>query len=468
VTYGISELEVVGDAASWAQPVRILGVGTGMARRLALSALTALVLALPSAAVAAPWSAPAAIRGSHDDFAQVVAGPLVAWSEGGALGTGTPRLLGASGLPLGATRKLGRLRLTALGAYRGHNVFALGATGNQHSHTAVAHATTGSRFSTPRALGPDADSFPIALAVADAGDAAVLLRSCGDTSPCRRFIPYLVVRHHGTWGAPIRLDSHAHTLEGAVAIDPRGDVLAVWERPLRGTTGVRGVYARLRTAGGRLGATQQLGTSVPIPAISAALGPGRRAVVAWKGQSVSEGDATTPATVQAAVAAPDRRFGAAQRLEVVNVTGTGRYVGQAGVDTAFAADGRALVAWTGYARGHFVVRAARVSGTRVGTGQVVSDPAHETVLSDLATGTKGQALVLGLQGLRGNDPTGPVSVVAAARPAGAATFGAPEAITAPGQFFEAAQAAFQPDGRAVAVWRSLAPGAVMWAVRDAF
>jgi hypothetical protein len=205
---------------------------------------------------------------------------------------------------------------------------------------------------------------------------------------------------------------------------------------------------------------------VPTPTISAALGAGRRAIVAWKGQSVSEGNATTAATIQAAVALPGHhRFGAAQRLEAVTITGTGRYIGQAGVRTAIASGGRPLVAWTGYAGGHFVVRAASVPATRVLAGQVVSDPAHDTVLSDLATGPTDAALVLGLEGLRGNDPRGPVSVVAAVRQPGATRFGAPEAITGPGQFFEAARGAFAPDGRAVAVWRSLAPGAVMWAVR---
>jgi hypothetical protein len=436
--------------------------------RLTLPALIAMLLAFPAAAVAAPWSAPAPISGSHDDFPQLVVGSrgvLAAWSEGGELGTGTPRLLGARGVPFGRTLRLGRLRLSDLAAYRGDNVLALGSTGNRHSHTAVAHGTTDGPFSTPRPLGPAGDSYPVALAANEAGDAAVLLRSCGRTNPCERFIPYLVIRRGRTWGAPIRLDKRAWTSEGAVAIDAGGNVLAAWERPLRGRTGTRGVYARIRTAGGRLGATQRLGTSVPIPAISAALGAGRRAVVAWKGQSVSEGDATSAATIQAAVALPGRRFGAAQRLEAVTITGTGRYIGQAGVRTAIAADGRPLVAWTGYSGGHFVVRAASVPGTRVGTGQVVSDPARDTVLSDLATGPRGAALVLGLQGLRGNDPRGPVSVVAAVRPPGASRFGAPEAITAPGQFFEAARGAFAPDGRAVAVWRSLAPGAVMWAVR---
>jgi hypothetical protein len=437
--------------------------------RLTLAALITMLVAFPGAAVAAPWSAPAPIRGSHDDFPQLVIGPrggaLAAWSEGGELGAGTPRLLGARGVPFGRTLPLGHLRLSGLAAYRGDNVLALGATGNRHSHTAVAHGTTAGPFSTPRPLGPAGDSYPVALAANASGDAAVLLRSCGRTDPCERFTPYLVIRHRRAWGAPTRLDSRSWTFTGAVAIDARGDVLTAWERPLRGRTGTCGVYARIRTAGGRLGATQRLGTSVPTPTISAALGAGRRAVVAWKGQSVSKYFLGSAATIQAAVAAHGGRFGAAQRLEVVDVAGTGSYIGQAGVRTAITPGGQASVAWTGYTGGHFVVRAAPVTATRVAAGHVVSDPGQDTVLSDLALGPNGRALVLGLQGVHGNDPIGPVSVVAAVRPPGTTPFGAPEAITGPGEFFEAARGAFAPDGRAVAVWRSLAPGAVMWAVR---
>jgi hypothetical protein len=59
-----------------------------------------------------------------------------------------------------------------------------------------------------------------------------------------------------------------------------------------------------------------------------------------------------------------------------------------------------------------------------------------------------------------------VSVVAATRAAGASAFGAPEAVSGPGQFDEAAQAAFRQDGSIVAVWRSFTPSGVVWAVRD--
>jgi hypothetical protein len=443
--------------------------------RLLLPALL-LVLALPAAADAAPpWSAPTPIPGTGPSFPSLVVSgngtALAAWSEGGALGTGTPHLLGASqpaGAAFGAAKQLGRLSLTGLATYGKDRAVALGTTGNQHPRAAVAFGRTDGSFGTPRDVALPGESRAVAIAANAAGDVAVLVRDCPD-SFCRRPTPYLIVRRHGaSFGKPIKLAPRANTVLGAVAINARGDVLAVWERPLHGSTGTRGVYARERTAGGRLGSTRRLGTSVTRPRISAALGDGRRAVVAWLGQGVSEGDAGTPAKIEAAVAAPGKRFGSARTLEVVNVTGTGRYVGQAGVLASISAHQRPLIAWTGFENDHFVMRAADVAGgTEITSPQVVSDPTQDTVLSDAATTAGGQAVVVGLQGLRGADAVGPVSVVAATRVAGAPAFGAPEPVSDPGQFDEDAQVAFRQDGSVVAVWRSFTPSGVGWSVRPA-
>jgi hypothetical protein len=441
--------------------------------RLLLPALL-LVLALPTAARAAPpWSAPAPIPGTGPSLPSLgVSGDgtaIAAWSEGGALGTGTPRLLAASqpaGAPFGTARQVGRLSLTGLATYGSDRVVALGTTGNEHPRAAVAFGRTDGSFGTPRNVALPGESRAVAVAANAAGDVAVLVRDCPD-SFCERPTPYLIVRRHGaSFGRPVKLAPRTNTVFGAVAVNARGDVLAVWERPLRGSTGTRGIYARERTAGGRLGSTRRLGTSQPAPKISAALGDGRRAVVGWVSQRVSEGDAGSPAMIRAAIAAPGQRFGGEQTLDVVDVTGTGRYVGQAGVQASISAHHRPLIAWTGFRNDRFVVRAADVAdGARIAGPQIVSDPAQDTVLSDAATTANGQAVVVGLQGLRGADPVGPVSVVAATRAAGAPAFGAPEAVSEPGQFDEGAQAAFRQDGGVVAVWRSLSPGAVMWAVR---
>jgi hypothetical protein len=435
-----------------------------------------LVLALPAAADAAPpWSAPTPIPGTGPSFPSLVVSgngtALAAWSEGGALGTGTPHLLGASqpeGAAFGAAKQLGRLSLTGLATYGSERAVALGTTGNEHPRAAVAFGRTDGSFGTPRNVALPGESRAVAIAANAAGDVAVLVRDCPD-SFCEHPTPYLIVRRHGApFGKPIKLAPRTNTVFGAVAVNARGDVLVVWERPLHGSTGTRGIYAREWTARDGLGSTRRLGTSEPAPKISAALGDGRRAVVAWVSQGVSEGDAGTPAMIRAAIAAPGERFGGEQTLEVVNVTGTGRYVGQAGVVASISAHHRPLIAWTGFQNDHFVVRAAEVADrTRLTGPQVVSDPSQDTVLADAASTAGGQEVVVGLQGLRGADPVGPVSVVAATRAAGAPAFGPPEAVSDPGQFDEDAQVAFREDASIVGVWRSFAPSGVVWSVRPA-
>jgi hypothetical protein len=124
-----------------------------------------------------------------------------------------------------------------------------------------------------------------------------------------------------------------------------------------------------------------------------------------------------------------------------------------------------LIAWNGYESGHFVVRASSVIGTTIASPQVVSDPGQDTELSDLATGPRGQALVLGIQGPLYGDP-GTFSVVAATRPTGAPVFGPAEAVSEPSDFAEAARAAFAPDGGVLVTWGILTPSAIVWATRD--
>ena len=149
------------------------------------------------------------------------------------------------------------------------------------------------------------------------------------------------------------------------------------------------------------------------------------------GQRVSEGDAGGPATIQVAAAPAGEPFGPARIAERVPVTGTGRYVKAPGVRAAIGADGGALLAWTGYAGERFVVRTAAVEGTALGEPQIVSDPAQDTVLAALATGPAGMAAILGDQGIRGADPSGPIALVAAVRAAGGTAFGSLETVVAP-------------------------------------
>jgi hypothetical protein len=440
--------------------------------RLTKPLLLASVIAActPGAAAAAPWSPPRPIAGSDDVgtphvvFTRAGHGLAAYWTNAASpRRTGTLRGAQTTGPGIfGPARTLGRLNLDALGTYGADRLIAFGTTGARHTRPAVAYGSPDAGFGAARAVGPRRDGLLIDGAVNERGDAAALLLA-GRT-------PYLVTRRAGrSFGRAVRL-GRGPTISGAVEVNARGDALVVWERPLSGMTGTRGIYARLRTSRGQLATARRLGTGVPILSISAALDDSRRAVVAWLGQRVSEGDVESPATVKFAAAPAGRPFGTERTVEVIDVRGTGRYVTAPGVRAAIGADGRALLAWTGHQNGHFVARAAPLSNGVLGKAQIVSDPSTNSVLGALSTGPRGEAVVLARQGISGNDPTSPsggVTLTAATRAADQATFGPLEIVHASTDTIDEPGVAFDPiHGSAVAVWSDFAARALLASVRD--
>jgi hypothetical protein len=440
---------------------------TQLSKLLALASMFA--VCVPGIAAAAPWSPAQPLAGTQDPGAPLVvftrAGHgLAAYSTNRFSPLRTATVRGAQTTTtgeFGPARDLGRLNLSALGTYASNRLIAFGTTGARHPRCAVAYGSPDAGFGTPRGVGPPRDGRVIDGAVNDRGDAAALLVVART--------PYLVTRRGGhAFGPAVRLD-RGPTISGTVAINTRGDVLVVWERPLSGMTGTRGIYARRRTPRGHLAAAQRLGTGVPFLSISAAIDDGRNAVVAWLGQRVSEGDVQSAATVKFAAAPAGQPFSAQRMVEVIDVPGTGRYVTAPGVRTAIGADGRALLAWTGYQDGHFVVRAAPLTDSGLGEQQIVSDPSADTVLAALSTGPGGEAVVLARQGIRGNDPTSPsggVTLSAAARAPGQATFGPVETVHASTNYVDVPGLAFDPiHHSAITVWSDFAARTLLGSAR---
>jgi hypothetical protein len=443
-------------------------------RSLLLATLVS--LAAPVAATAAPpWSAPLPIGGT----AGAAGTPAVVFTAAGhglaaystvefslPLVHATTLHASAStgGAAFGPVRTLApRLSLRSLATYGSDHVIAFGTTGLRHPRPAVSYGSPFGSFASPKAIGPAIDGNILSAAANARGDAAALL-IVGRT-------PYLVMRRAGgSFGHAVRLD-RGPTISGAVSVNARGDVLVVWERPVSGQTGTRAIYSRLRTAAGHLGAARKLGTGVPFLSIGASLGDGDRALVAWLGQRVSEGDAEGPATIKFVAAAAGHALGTAKTVAIVDVTGSGRYVTAPGVRTAINADGTALLAWTSYDDDHFIVRAAPLNGTTLGDRQTISDPATDTVLAGLTSGPSGADVVLGREGIRGNDPIGnpaAVTLVAAARAAGATAFGPLETVKQSAGYIETPGLAFDPlHGNAVAVWSDFPASALLASARAA-
>ena len=344
-------------------------------------------------ALMAAWTPPVPIAGSVPGQAQVVY-----TQDGRGLAGGRPpatlRRHGVSRAPCSArcVRSL-PLTLASLVTYGSDRVAAFGTTGSRHPHAAVSFGTPGGPVRRVAATRARRNSFVIAAAADAKGDAAALLRVCESDTRCSHAAPYLVVRRAGrAFGHAIKLD-HGPTVGGDVALDARGDVLVAWERPVHGSTGTRGIYDRIVTAGGHDAGTQRLRTVTPSVRISVALPQLKTPYVAWDAQAVSEGDATTPATLGL-----NR-----STLATIDVKGTGRYVTAPAIEVK-----PPYVAWTGYQGGRFVVFAEKLGGKPA----IVSDPSVDTVLGGLAVGPDGAVAVLGRAGIRGNDPVGPVSLVA--------------------------------------------------------
>jgi hypothetical protein len=316
----------------------------------------------------------------------------------------------------------------------------------------------GATLDAPHGLGPSTmHAARATMAVNADGDAAVVYPVCRDAG-CTRVLVYLAVRRSGTsqFRSTRLADGSGPPPQVAAAVNARGDAMAVW-------TEGDGLFARLRTAGGRLRRTQRVGATVAGQhlAPSAVLSTHRAQLVGWLAQAVSEGEGG----VGVAWVAQARDGGpfTVTRLAQLPAAGAGHYVSEAGVRVGYGSGGRALVAWTSFAgsasTGHFVVRTAQLRGAASSSAQAligvqtVSDPASDTVLSDFLVDPSGPARALMLAGVRGTDPSasdGAASVRASgAEEVTPAVAGAGRPLAVDGVLLS--------DGSALAAWTS--PGA---------
>jgi hypothetical protein len=321
------------------------------------------------------------------------------------------------------------------------------------SRAGIVFGNAGDKLTNVRFLGPtDRAGTAEAVAANTRGDVAASFGACAN-SACQHQSLYLVIRRAGQSPRPsIRVDNVAVRQISAVAVNARGDALIAWQAN-------GGVFARIRTAGGTLYRTERLGNpGEPVRATSAVLTANRAAAVAWEAQDVNEGTPESAATVDASfkAAGASHHFHSAQRLATVPALATGHYVGERAVKVVISQDGRVTAAWTAYANGRFVVRAADLSGFRFVGAQTLSDPAVDAVLSDLDAGPGSVLAIAWRAGVAGVDPgTGTPGLDAALRAPGAPAFGPPETIEQ-GTTALGAVLRFDPStGRAVAAWDDL-------------
>jgi hypothetical protein len=172
----------------------------------------------------------------------------------------------------------------------------------------------------------------------------------------------------------------------------------------------------MRRADGTLTKVRLAGSSAPAPAIAVTLTPGRHGVVSWFSQPVAGGSVGGPPTVSTVALNSHGNMGGLKPLDPGTAwrrpTAPAR---GARLRAVLGPDGSTTFAWTGFAGGHYVVRAERLYRD-IGDQESLSPPGIDAQLMDLTTDAAGDVLAVWATA----PDTAPVPGVAAViRPAGA-------------------------------------------------
>lgn len=286
----------------------------------------------------------------------------------------------------------------------------------------------------------------LATAVNDSGDTAVVFSRCVSRD-CRTRTVLATFRRRGRgFGAPVVLARRTGYPAAAVALNARGDAIVAWiQHRARG----RGNDIRVRTrrADGTLTKLRIAGPTQPVPTIAVTLSRGRHGVVSWFSQAVGEGSVGGPLTVSSADVDSRGTIGGLNQLDRGTPSGHGEAdaVQGARLRAILGADGVTTFAWTGFARGHYVVRVERLERD-TGRIETLSPPTIDAQLMDLSGDVAGN--VIAVWASVPGTATAP-GVAAVIRSAGSMTFGTPRLVLAGADASGTATGAIAPGGRAL-------------------
>ncbi len=311
-----------------------------------------------------------------------------------------------------------------------------------------------------------------------AGDLATLAVACPSAHDegCTRTRRLLLsVRRHGHPRKTSEIDAGYLRNQTALATNERGDLLVVYAK--RDSKSRTHVYGRIRTLAGHWERRRDLGYSDYAGTLAAALGRVRRAAVIWTKQTVSECEPGSDNGVYAAAAGIGGHWTGDRQLATWGDVGCGHYVAVPGVDAAFSQDARrrAIIAWTARSPGQagvFSVHSAVVTNGVIYSDHLVSDPAVDTVLSDLDATAAGQAAIVMTTNKAGADPaiapgsSSPIGehIIAAATAAMQTPFGSLEDVStnAAGEVLDGAALAIDPvSTRALSAWSPITVAATV-------
>jgi hypothetical protein len=286
----------------------------------------------------------------------------------------------------------------------------------------------------------------LATAVNDSGDAAIVFSRCVDRSCATRSVLATFRRRDRAFTTPVVLARRTGYPVAAVALNARGDAIVAWIQHRAQGRG-NDVRTRMRHADGTLTKVRLAGPTQPVPEIAVTLTPGRHGTVAWFSEAVGEGSVGGPLTVSEADVDSRGTIGAPNELDHGTPTGHGEAdaVRGARLRASLGADGVTTFAWTGFAGGHYVVRAERLQRD-VGRIETLSPATVDAQLMDLAGDGAGDMLAVWAS-VPGT--TAAPGVAAVIRPAGATTFGAPQLVLAGADASGTAAGAIAAGGRAI-------------------
>ncbi len=436
---------VQSEGGSWSQPAALGACSAAASPQIRFPSDTPRHGTGPGAIV---WSSAADCPGGAGPRISAIVPSADLPAPGAIPRTPAGRALALSGSIAAAAAPHGRILLA--GARTGGGGRGSGGLG-------LSEGRAGGAFATPIATGGPA--APLALTTAYLGDAALL--SPGPAGGSSSALELRVHRYYASsFAAPVTVAS-SRSAEGlTVAMDYRSDALAVWERD--GT-----IYARDMPGSGRSSrAVQRVASAAPGARIAALLSDDNRATLAW---SETRGGITR---VYAELSATGVRFGAPRLLErFVDPNGMAPPSGSPRLVRLLSES--VMLAWTGAASGHWVVRTAAVDESGVRATQTISSPGRDALLADLAPGPAGEAYALWSEPRAmpsGSASLGEQAVYAArgidAYP-GRTIFTAPELISAAGALGSTGEATIAVDphtDRAIAAWRTPG-GAIDYSLR---
>src|SRR3954451_693679 len=404
-------------------------------RILPAVALMGAALLIPSSALAAaPWSPPVAVPGSQstgdgatDVLLTRTRGGALAYNTGGSIpGAALTRSLLDPGLtPQAAAQWPGAVDFDSqFGSFSAADRLIY-AGSNGHKRVLIATAIGPNADWKTSLRGPSTDgAFAATGAAPPGGGAAGFGRfQTGGGS-------VYLVRQPGTQGLgpTLRLSARGGIHSVAVAVNQAGDVLAAWDRGGK-------LEARFWINSSKhLTPVQELGTTDDAAHLSVALGEGRRAIVAWVDQRVSEGG-TAGGKVMATARSSSRGFTAPKQLDSYGVNDIAGGIDP--IKAAYTGSGMGLIAFSGAT----AVRAARVDGRVIRTPQDLAPVAAgsgQFGLGDLATSPDSDRAVVTWVAPAGDEE----QVQAAVWPEGGNAFGPVENVSGTDRFVSRPTAAF--------------------------